>query len=156
MFNGFLSLPWWSYILITLVFTHITIVSVTLFLHREQAHRAISIHPLVSHFFRFWLWMTTGITTKAWVAVHRKHHAKVEQSDDPHSPQIYGINKVLWDGVDLYRAETLDQKTLQEYGHGTPDDWLENHVYARHTWTGIIAMFLINFLLFYFWLQFEI
>ncbi len=148
MFNGFLTLPWWSYILITLVFTHITIVSVTLFLHRAQAHRAISIHPLASHFMRFWLWLTTGINTKEWVAVHRKHHAKVELEEDPHSPQVYGINKVLWDGVELYRAETLQQQTLDEYGHGTPEDWLEKNLYARHTWTGIVSMLLINFLLF--------
>src|SRR5512144_2328401 len=101
--EGLLDLPWWGVVIITLLLTHITIVAVTVFLHRAQAHRALELHPAVSHFFRFWLWLTTGMTTKAWVAVHRKHHAKCETLEDPHSPQILGINKVLWQGVETYR-----------------------------------------------------
>ena len=148
MFNGLLSLPWWGYLIITLVFTHITIVCVTLYLHRHQAHHAINLHPVVSHFFRFWLWLTTGMDTKEWVAIHRKHHAKVEKEQDPHSPQVYGINKVLWDGVDLYRKESHNQQTLEEYGHGTPDDWMERNIYIPYSWWGIGLMLFINFILF--------
>lgn len=148
MFNGLLSLPWWGYLLIMLVFTHVTIIAVTIYLHRNQAHHAINLNPVISHFFRFWLWLSTGMNTKEWVAVHRKHHAKVENLQDPHSPQVHGIKKVLWDGVELYRKESLDQQTLDEYGHGTPDDWIEREVYSEYTWTGIVSMFIINFMLF--------
>lgn len=148
MFNGLIEFPWWGYILVTLVLTHITIVSVTVFLHRSQAHRALDLHPAVSHFFRLWLWMTTGMATREWVAVHRKHHAKVETKQDPHSPQTRGIHKVLWEGAELYRAEAADQQTLQQFGHGTPDDWLERHVYDGHTYFGIVLMLLFNFLCF--------
>ena len=122
---GVLSLPWWAYVLITLVLTHITIVAVTVFLHRCQAHRALALHPLVSHFFRLWLWLTTGMVTKEWVAIHRKHHAKCDTPDDPHSPQIWGINRVLWGGVFLYVREARNPATLERYGHATPDDWIE-------------------------------
>ncbi|MDZ7735072.1 MAG: transposase [Gammaproteobacteria bacterium] len=148
MLNGLMPLPVWGYIILTLVLTHITIVSVTLYLHRHQAHRALDLHPIVSHFFRFWLWLTTGMVTKEWVAIHRKHHAKVETEDDPHSPVIYGISKVLWEGVELYRAEALNQETLRIYGHNTPDDWIERNVYSRSSIFGPSTMLVINFLLF--------
>ena len=148
MFNGlYPELNWYWYLIITLSLTHITIVSVTLYLHRCQAHHAIELHPAVAFFFRFWLWLTTGMNTREWVALHRKHHAKVETEQDPHSPQIYGINKVLWDGVDLYRKGIRDQKTIEEYGHGAPDDWFEQHLFYS-SWTGIITMFFVDYLLF--------
>lgn len=148
MLHGLIELPWWGYILVTLVLTHITIVSVTVYLHRCQAHRALELHPLISHFFRIWLWLTTGMGTKEWVAVHRKHHAKVETEDDPHSPMIVGINKVLWEGVELYRAEAAKPETLEKYGHETPNDWIERNVYNKFTFLGMIFLFLINFTLF--------
>lgn len=146
--NGLIVLPWWGYIIITLVLTHITIASVTIFLHRHQAHRALDIHPVVSHFFRFWLWLTTGMVTKEWAAIHRKHHARCETPEDPHSPQILGINKVLWDGIELYRTESKNQETLKRYGQGTPDDWLERNLYSKHASLGIVIMLLINLVLF--------
>ncbi|EKD72214.1 MAG: hypothetical protein ACD_45C00736G0003 [uncultured bacterium] len=145
--HGFLELPWWGYIVVTLVLTQITILSVTLFLHRAQAHRAVDLHPIASHFFRFWLWLTTGMVTKEWTAIHRKHHAKVETEDDPHSPQIQGIWKVLFEGTELYRKESRDQTTLERYGEGTPDDWMERHFY-RHSKYGITLMFLLDVFLF--------
>ena len=148
MLNGLIQLPWWGYILLVLGITHITIASVTIYLHRCQAHRALELHPVISHFFRFWLWLTTGMGTKEWVAVHRKHHAKVETKDDPHSPVIYGINKVLWDGLELYRAETAKQETLDQYGHETPDDWIERKLYSKHTFLGIIILLITNFIVF--------
>jgi len=148
MFNGLINLPWWGYILVVLGLTQITIASVTIFLHRYQAHRALELHPLVSHFFRFWIWFTTAMGTKEWVAVHRKHHAKVETEDDPHSPVIEGINKVLWDGLALYRAEIANQETLDQYGHETPDDWIEQNLYHKYANLGIISLFITNFILF--------
>src|SRR5690348_11965310 len=108
--HGFLSLPWWGYILVTLALTHITIASVTIFLHRSQAHRGLDLHPAVAHFFRFWLWLTTGMVTKEWVAIHRKHHAKVETDEDPHSPQTRGIRTVLLRGAELYRDEAKNRE----------------------------------------------
>ncbi|TVR65978.1 MAG: acyl-CoA desaturase [Candidatus Competibacteraceae bacterium] len=132
----------------TLVMTHVTIAAVTIFLHRTQAHRALDLHPLVSHFFRFWLWLTTGMITRQWVAIHRKHHAKCETPDDPHSPQVLGIRKVLWEGAELYRVEADRTETLERYGHGTPDDWLERHLYARHDRLGVTLLLLINLALF--------
>jgi stearoyl-CoA desaturase (delta-9 desaturase) len=148
MFSGIFDLPWWGYVIVTLVFTHITIAGVTIFLHRHQAHRALELHPIVSHFFRFWLWLTTGMVTKEWAAIHRKHHAKCETVDDPHSPQMKGISKVLWEGAELYREESKKQETLDKYGHGTPDDWLERNVYSKYTRLGVTLMFFINFVLF--------
>ncbi len=142
------NLPWWSYVLITLAMTHITIASVTIFLHRHQAHRALDLHPVVSHFFRFWLWLTTGMVTKAWAAIHRKHHAKCETAEDPHSPQVLGLKKVFFEGAELYRAEAKNQETLEKYGHGTPDDWMERHVYTPHSAKGIVLMLLIDIALF--------
>jgi len=149
MFNGLLDLPWWGIIVATLLLTHITIASVTIFLHRYQAHRAIEVHPYVSHFFRFWLWLTTSMVTKEWVAIHRKHHAKCETEQDPHSPIVMGINTVLWSGAELYRREAEQQPTLEAYGHNTPDDWLENNLYSGRTnKLGIALMLLIDVLLF--------
>src|SRR5688572_21217383 len=129
-FSGLLDLTWWQYALVALALTHITIAAVTIFLHRHQAHRALDLHPIVSHFFRFWLWVTTGMVTKEWAAIHRKHHAKCETADDPHSPQIYGIRKLLLQGAELYRVESRKRETMERYGHGTPDDWMERKVYS--------------------------
>lgn len=148
MFNGLVLLPWWDYVLVTLVLTHITIASVTIYLHRNQAHRALSLHPVISHFFRFWLWLTTGMITREWTAVHRKHHAKVESPEDPHSPQQVGINKVLWLGAFLYKKEACKRETIERYGHGTPNDWIETHIYASHNSLGIMLMLVLNILLF--------
>jgi stearoyl-CoA desaturase (delta-9 desaturase) len=145
--DGIFSLPIWGYVLYALVLTHITIVSVTLFLHRHQAHRSLWLHPICSHFFRFWLWLTTGMLTREWVAIHRKHHAEVETELDPHSPSVHGVGKVLWEGTELYRKESLNAKTLQDYGHETPDDWVERNVYSKYTMSGIGAMLVINFIL---------
>ena len=142
------NLPWWNYVLIALVMTHITIASVTIFLHRHQAHRALDLHPIVSHFFRFWLWLTTGMVTKAWAAIHRKHHAKCETAEDPHSPQVLGLKKVFFEGAELYRAEAKNKETLEKYGHGTPDDWLERNIYTPHSAKGIMLMMAINIALF--------
>ncbi len=148
MLYGLLDLPLWGYVVATLVLTHITIVSVTIYLHRNQAHRALDLHPAVSHFFRFWLWLTTGMVTREWVAVHRKHHARCETSEDPHSPQIVGINKVLWEGAELYRAEAAKADTVARYSHGTPDDWVERRVYRPYNGSGILLMLGIDLLLF--------
>jgi stearoyl-CoA desaturase (delta-9 desaturase) len=140
MFSGFFELPWWGYVLVALGLTHVTIAAVTIYLHRCQAHRALELHPLVSHFFRFWLWLTTGMITKEWAAIHRKHHAKCETAEDPHSPQVYGINRVLWLGVFLYVKESYNKETLERYGHGTPNDWMERNVYSRFATTGITLL----------------
>ena len=146
--NGLIDLPWWGYIVVALVLTHITIASVTIFLHRHQAHRALDLHPIPSHFFRFWLWLTTGQVTKEWAAIHRKHHARCETAEDPHSPQVLGIKKVMWQGAELYRVACKDRSIMEKFGHGTPDDWLEREVYTRHTGKGIILMLVIDLLLF--------
>ncbi|MGH8549839.1 MAG: DesA family fatty acid desaturase [Methylococcales bacterium] len=138
----------WTYIVVTLLFAQVTIASVTIFLHRCQTHNALTLHPFASHFFRFWLWLTTGLVTKEWVAVHRKHHAKCESVDDPHSPQIQGIWKVLFGGAGLYFAAKRDKKTLEHYGHGTPDDWIERNVYSRFSFLGIAIMAALDGLLF--------
>ncbi len=148
MFTGIIDLPWWGYIVYTLVVTHITIAAVTIYLHRCQAHRALDLHPIVSHFFRFWLWLTTGMVTKAWTAIHRKHHARVETEEDPHSPQIFGINKVLWEGAELYKVEARKQETLDKYGLGTPDDWLERNLYSGRDRFGFLILLVVNFALF--------
>lgn len=146
--GGFLQLGWWQVILVTLVLTHITIAAVTIYLHRSQAHRGLDLHPVVSHFFRFWLWLTTGMVTREWVAIHRKHHAKCEREGDPHSPMIYGIDRVLWKGAELYREEAANEETIKRFSHGTPDDWMERNVYSRHTTLGIFTMLAIDLLLF--------
>jgi stearoyl-CoA desaturase (delta-9 desaturase) len=141
---GLWDLSWWQIALFTLATTHITIASVTIFLHRHQAHRALDLHPIASHFFRFWLWFTTGTVTREWTAVHRKHHAKCEQTGDPHSPVVFGIKKVFWQGYELYRAECANAETVQRFGHNTPNDWLERHLYARHTLLGVALLLLLD------------
>ncbi|MEO8333063.1 MAG: fatty acid desaturase [Gallionella sp.] len=146
--SGLLDMPWWGYVLVTLALTHVTIASVTIYLHRHQSHHALELHPVTSHFFRFWLWLTTGIVTKEWVSIHRKHHAKCETEDDPHSPQILGINKVLLEGYELYRNEAGNSETLEKYGRHTPDDWLERNLYSRHSMLGIMLVLVIDVLLF--------
>ncbi len=146
--NGIIQLPWWGYIVVTLVLTQITILSVTIYLHRHQAHRALELHPIASHFFRFWLWLTTGMVTKEFTAIHRKHHARVETEEDPHSPQIRGIRTVLFQGTELYRKESRNQETLERYGEGTPDDWMERYVYTGRSKMGVVSMLLIDLVLF--------
>ena len=148
LFSGVLDLPWWGVIAAVLGLTHITIVAVTVFLHRHQAHRALTLHPIASHFFRFWLWATTGMVTKEWAAVHRKHHAKCDTPDDPHSPQVLGINRVLWAGVFLYVKEANRPETIERYGHGTPDDWLERNLYSRHQSLGLMLTGVVDVALF--------
>lgn len=148
MLNGILDLSGWGVLAAVLLMTHITIVSVTVYLHRHQAHRALDLHPALAHFFRLWLWLTTGMVTKEWTAIHRKHHARCETVDDPHSPQILGIRKVLWQGAELYRKESLNQETLDKYGHGTPDDWLERKIYSRFSGFGVAVMLVLDLLLF--------
>ncbi len=148
LFSGYLDLSFWQIVAVTLVLTHITIAGVTIFLHRCQAHRALDLHPMASHFFRLWLWLTTGMVTKEWAAIHRKHHAKCETVDDPHSPQILGLNKVLWLGVFLYVKESFNPETIERYGHGTPDDWIERNLYSSHSILGLVLMGAINIFLF--------
>jgi len=148
MFDGLLPLPAWGYVLVVLALTHMTIASVTIYLHRHQAHRALDLHPLAAHFFRFWLWLTTGTITKEWVAVHRKHHARVETPEDPHSPQVFGIKKVLFEGYELYKAAAGNQETLEKYGHRTPNDWLERNLYTPHCNFGIVILLIVEAILF--------
>lgn len=146
--NGLLHFSWWQLVVFTLLTTHITIAAVTLYLHRGQAHRALELHPLVSHFFRFWLWLNTGMVTKEWASIHRKHHAKCETEEDPHSPQTRGINEVLWRGSELYRTESRNKETLERYGHGTPNDWIENNLYSKHSAKGVALLMIIDLALF--------
>jgi stearoyl-CoA desaturase (delta-9 desaturase) len=146
--QGALDATWWQVLLFVLVTTHITICGVTIFLHRAQAHRALDLHPVVSHFFRFWLWIGTGMITKEFVAVHRKHHAKCETVEDPHSPQTRGLKALLLTGVELYRIETYNSETMAKYGLGTPDDWVERNVYTRFSWQGVGLMLVLDLFLF--------
>jgi stearoyl-CoA desaturase (delta-9 desaturase) len=146
--RGSLDASWWQIVLFTLATTHVTIAAVTIFLHRSQAHRALDLHPVVSHFFRLWLWMGTGMVTKEWVAIHRKHHAKCETEEDPHSPVTRGIQTVLWTGAELYRTESRNQETLEKYSHGVPDDWVERNVYSRYVWQGVGLMLIVDLFLF--------
>lgn len=148
MFSGLLDLSFWGYVFCLLGLTHVTIASVTIYLHRHQAHRALDLHPVPSHFFRVWLWLTTGMVTKQWAAIHRKHHAKCETAEDPHSPQILGIKRVLFGGVFLYVKESRNKETMARYGHGTPDDWLERNVYSRSQKLGVAIMLIIDMSLF--------
>ena len=148
MSHGLLDLSTWQVVLATLLLTHVTIAAVTIFLHRAQAHRAVDLHPVVSHFFRAWLWLTTGMVTREWVAIHRKHHAACETEEDPHSPQTHGIHTLLWRGVELYREASKDQAMLERYGRGTPDDALEKHVYGVHPNWGVGTMLVIDVVLF--------
>jgi stearoyl-CoA desaturase (Delta-9 desaturase) len=146
--HGVLDASWWQIALFTIVTTHITIASVTIFLHRAQAHRALDLHPLPSHFFRLWLWLTTGQETKQWVAVHRKHHARCETDEDPHSPQTHGIRTVLLRGTELYRKEARNVETQEKFGHGTPSDWIERNLYTRYSWQGVGVMLAVDLMLF--------
>lgn len=146
--GGVLQLGPWALVAVTLVLTHITIIAVTLYLHRCQAHRGLDLHPALAHFLRFWLWFTTGMVTKEWVAIHRKHHAKCEREGDPHSPAVFGLSQVFFRGAELYRDEAKNQETLKRYGHGTPDDWIERRLYSRHNLLGISTMLVIDLVLF--------
>ncbi|MEO6919007.1 MAG: fatty acid desaturase [Collimonas sp.] len=146
--NGVTGASAWQVVVFTLVVTHITIAGVTIYLHRCQAHRALDLHAIPSHFFRFWLWLTTGMVTKEWASIHRKHHAKCDTEEDPHSPVTRGIKKVFWEGAELYRAESKNLETMEKFGHGTPDDWIERNLYTKHSAYGIVAMLFIDLLLF--------
>jgi len=146
--TGWLDLSGWQIFLYTMIVTHITIASVTIYLHRHQAHRALELHAIPSHFFRFWLWLTTGQVTKEWAAIHRKHHAKCDTEEDPHSPVTRGIKKVFWEGAELYRAESKNLETMSKYGHGTPTDWIERHLYTKYSWLGVVILLFVNFALF--------
>ena len=148
MLEGMVQLPWWGIVVVALVFTHITIAAVTIFLHRCQAHRALELNPLISHFFRAWLWLTSGMNTREWTAVHRKHHAAVETEEDPHSPQVHGIRKVMLKGAELYKENAANRALLEQYGFGTPDDWIERHLYTPHSFLGIALMFVVNVVVF--------
>jgi stearoyl-CoA desaturase (delta-9 desaturase) len=145
---GVLNLSFWGYVVATLLMLQVTMMAVTLYLHRDQAHRAINLHPALRHFFRFWIWCTSGMLTREWVAVHRKHHAFCETADDPHSPQVFGLKKVLLEGAELYRIEKDKPETLEKFGRGAPDDWLEKNVYLGFPWGGILLTFLIDLVLF--------
>jgi stearoyl-CoA desaturase (delta-9 desaturase) len=145
---GFLDLSLWGYVLVTFLMVQVTMMAVTLYLHRDQAHRALDLHPVLRHFFRFWIFATSGMLTKEWIAIHRKHHAFCETPDDPHSPVIYGIRKVLLEGAELYRAEKGNAETLEKYGRGAPDDWLERNIYLRFPYSGITLMVIADLLLF--------
>jgi stearoyl-CoA desaturase (delta-9 desaturase) len=146
--GGLLDLTWWALIVAALLLTHVTIAAVTIFLHRSQAHRALDLHPAVAMFFRAWLWLTTGMQTKEWVSIHRKHHAKCETAEDPHSPQTRGLKTVLWSGAELYMAEAQNPETLARYGHGTPNDWMERNVFSRFAWQGLAVMLAADVILF--------
>lgn len=146
--NGLIQTTWWQIVLITLAMTHVTIAGVTIFLHRSQAHRSLDLGPVPSHFFRFWLWLATGMVTKEWVAIHRKHHAKCETAEDPHSPYTYGIKKVLAEGAELYRTEAKNMETMEKYSHGVPNDWIERNLYTRYSWQGVGLMLIIDVALF--------
>jgi len=148
LLNGLLHATGWQIVIYTLIVTHITIAGVTIFLHRCQAHRALDLHAIPSHFFRFWLWLTTGMVTKEWAAIHRKHHAKCETEEDPHSPVTRGIDKVVYEGAELYRIEARNTETIEKYGHGTPDDWIERNVYTKRSALGVSMLLVINILLF--------
>ncbi|WP_313460436.1 fatty acid desaturase [Stenotrophomonas sp.] len=146
--GGVVGLGWWGMALVLLVFTQLTIFAVTLYLHRSQAHRGVDFHPVISHFFRFWVWLTTSMITKEWVAIHRKHHAKVETEEDPHSPVTKGISTVFWRGVELYREARTLRADIDQYGRGAPDDWIERHLYTPHANLGPAVLFFVNLVLF--------
>ena len=146
--GGIVGLSGWQVFFYTLAVTHITIACVTIYLHRHQAHRALELHAIPSHFFRFWLWLTTGQVTKEWAAIHRKHHAKCDTEEDPHSPVTRGIKKVFFEGAELYRAESKNLETMEKYGHGTPTDWIERNLYTRYSWQGPVLQLVVNVALF--------
>jgi stearoyl-CoA desaturase (Delta-9 desaturase) len=147
-FYGLANLGFWGYVAVTLLWMHVTMMGVTLYFHRDQAHRSVDLHPVLRHFFRFWLWMNTGAPTREWVAVHRKHHAFCEREGDPHSPRIFGLKKVLLEGAELYKDEARNKETLEKYGKGTPDDWLERNVYSRFSYSGIALLVVTDLVLF--------
>lgn len=148
MVFGYLNLSFWGYVVATLILTQITIAAVTLYLHRHQTHRALTMHPIISHFFRLWLWLTTGMVTADWVAIHRKHHASADVEGDPHSPVVFGIKKVFWEGAELYKVARKDKEMVAKYSHGTPTDWLERKVYSPHSAKGIFLMLFLDLFLF--------
>ncbi len=145
---GALNLDFGGYLLAALLMLQVSMMAVTLYLHRDQAHRAVDLHPVLRHFFRFWIWCTSGMLTREWVAVHRKHHAYCETEDDPHSPQVYGLKKVLLEGAELYRNEKDNPETIEKFGRGTPDDWLERNVYLRFPFGGIALTLIADLVLF--------
>lgn len=162
--QGLWTLPWWGYLLFALIFTHITITGVTIYLHRSQAHRALELRAPLAHFYRFWLWLTTGMVTKEWVAIHRKHHAQCEMEGDPHSPIVWlrgvegkwnralaMVRFVLWVGVLKYVRESHVSATMERYGAQTPDDWVEHNVYSRFPKVGVSLMLIVNLLCFGIW-----
>ncbi|MEZ5564312.1 MAG: fatty acid desaturase [Gammaproteobacteria bacterium] len=146
--DGVLGLSGWGKVLVTLVMLQISMMATTLYLHRDQAHRAIDLHPVLRHFFRFWMWMTSGMVTREWVAVHRKHHAYCEKPGDPHSPVVFGLKKVLLEGAELYRADARNPEIVAKYSRGTPDDWMERKVYLPHTIVGVYTLLVLDVLLF--------
>lgn len=148
MLHGLLNFSWWGDLIALLVMTQITIAAVTIYLHRYQTHRALTLHPIISHFFRLWLWLTTGMVTKDWVSIHRKHHAYSDKEGDPHSPRVYGLKKVFFEGAELYRSARKDKEMIERYGHGTPDDWVERNVYSKYSSKGVILTLIINLFLF--------
>jgi len=146
--SGLLGLSGWTMVLVTFLMLQVSMMAVTLYLHRDQAHRAIDLHPVLRHFFRLWIWLTSGMVTREWVAIHRKHHAMVEREGDPHSPKVFGLKKVLTEGSELYRTESQNTETLEKYGRGAPDDWLERNVYAQFSLLGIYTVLVVDMLLF--------
>ena len=146
--SGIAGLGWWGMLAVLLVFTQLTIFAVTLYLHRSQAHRGVDFHPVIAHFFRFWTWLTTSMITREWVAIHRKHHAKVETDEDPHSPVAKGIGRVFWHGVELYREARTQRADIEQYGRGAPEDWIERHLYTPHANLGPVLLLAVNFVLF--------
>lgn len=145
---GILNLSFWGYVAVTFLLIQVTFMGVTLYLHRDATHRSLDLHPALRHIFRFWLWMTSGIITKEWVAVHRKHHARCETPEDPHSPVIFGLKKVLLEGAELYQAAARDPEVTEKFGRGTPDDWMERNVYSRHRNLGIVLLIVTDLVLF--------
>ena len=146
--GGLLQFGWWAMLAYLLVVTQVTIFTVTLYLHRSQAHRGVDFHPVLAHFFRFWSWLTTSMITREWAAIHRKHHAKCETEEDPHSPMHKGIGNVLWKGADMYRESRLDRASIEQYGKGCPDDWIERKLYTRHATLGVVLLLIASFVLF--------
>ena len=146
--SGLLQFGWGQMLVYLLVVTQITIFTVTLYLHRSQAHRGVDFHPAIAHFFRFWSWLTTSMITREWAAIHRKHHARCETEEDPHSPMHKGIGTVLWKGADLYREARNDRAMVEYYGKGCPDDWIERHLYTRHATLGVVLLLVASFVLF--------
>jgi stearoyl-CoA desaturase (delta-9 desaturase) len=146
--HGVLGLSGVAKVLVTLVMLQVSLMATTLYLHRDQAHRAIDLHPALRHFFRFWMWLTSGMVTREWVAVHRKHHALCEKVGDPHSPVVFGLKKVLLEGAELYRVDARNPDVVAKYSRGTPDDWLERKFYLPHTTLGIYTLLTVDVLLF--------